>query len=901
MMRVHRRRSRLFTLLALVGLLLASLPGGSTQAADNRAVSAARSPQVTVQATGAVRVDFTIDGYVTSVGQDMYVSGSVAELGSWDATRAVKLTWIDSDTWSGFVDFSASAGLAIQYKFIVRQGTTTTWESIANRSFTVPSAGSTSVNNVWNVAATTPPLPPLGAHIVTGGVKFTLFSQNATRVQLSIFSTPTSGTPTSSHLLTKDAATNVWSVTVPNIGAGTYYGYRLWGPNWQYMTGWQPGTAKASDTGFRSHVDTAGNRFNPNKLLTDPHTRAVTGEVTRVTSSTGMHYSNAYLGGNDTYAFVDSAAHAPKSIVIDPTFDWTGDVKPNKAMKDSVIYEVHLRGFTRNDTAMTASMRGTYSGFSAKAAHLKELGVTAVELLPVHEYPQFDDPITSQGATADRVNYWGYMTSQFFAPNREYLCSDMSACSYTTGQQVSAFKQMVKALHGQGIEVWMDVVFNHTAEGGLRGDNSVKYYNLRGIDNQNYYTLGDNKATYIDTTGVGNNVNGSRAAARRLILDSLKYWIDEAHVDGFRFDLAYELGREGNDGRDFNSNAQLLRDIAALGKTRNVKMVAEAWDTQGYGVGQFPNGWYEWNGKMRDTTRKFVKSDADQVARLGTAITANEVGFATPPESVNFVTAHDGFTLNDLVSYNTKQNGVGACNPSGADPNSGSDMNDSWDSGGDETLRRRQIRNFATQLMVDQGVPMIVAGDEFRQTQNGNNNAYMADNSCGWLNWGNKTTHAGTFQFFRKLIAFRKAHPALRRNVRFSETDSDGDGYRDLKWHGVQPDLPDWTSTSRTLAFLLDGSAVETKGSADAPDIYVAHNAYWGDLTFTLPTAPNGKQWYILADTASWGESYGNTYYDPAISDWNLQRLPKVPGNTYGVQSRSTIILLARPSTAAIP
>ena len=900
-MRSYGRRRRLFALLALIGLLLASVPGVATHAAETQSPVAAPQQQATIQAAGAVRVDFTVDGIVTSLGQDVYISGSVAELGSWNVANAVKLTWIDSDTWSGWVDFSASAGQAIQYKFIVRQGGTTTWESIANRSYTVPSAGSTSVNNVWNQAATGTPLPPLGSHIVTGGVKFTLFSQHATRVELSIFSSATASTASSKHLLTKDTATNVWSVTVPSIGAGTFYGYRLWGPNWQYVSGWTPGTPKTGNTGFITHVDAAGNRFNPNKLLTDPYARAVSGEVARVTVGGQTHYASSYLGGNDSYGFVDSAPHAPKSIVVDPAFDWTGEAKPSIPMKDSVIYEVHLRGFTRNDTSMTTTLRGTYGGFAAKAAHLKELGVTAVELLPVHEFPQFDDPIASQGATADRVSYWGYITTQFFAPNREYLCSDMSACTQTSGQQVAAFKQMVKALHAEGIEVWLDVVFNHTAELGVQSDGGVKYFNLRGIDNQNYYTLDDNKALYWESTGVGNNVNASRAAARRMIIDSLKYWTDEMHVDGFRFDLAYELGREGNDGRDFNSNAQTLRDIAALGKTRGVKMVAEAWDTKGYGVGQFPDGWYEWNGKMRDTTRRFVKSDADQVGKLGTAITSNEIGFGAPPESVNFVTAHDGFTLNDLVSYNTKQNGVGACNPTGADPNSGSNDNDSWDSGGDDTLRRRQIRNFATHLMVDQGVPMFVAGDEFRQTQNGNNNAYMADNSCGWLNWTNKTTHAGTFQFFRKLIAFRKAHPALRRSVRFDETDGDGDGYRDLTWHGVTPDTPDWSTSSRTLAFLLDGSAAETNGSADAPDIYVAHNGYWTDLSFQLPTAPNGKQWYVLANTASTAESYGNIYYNPAITDWNQQQLLKVTTTSYNVQARSSIILVARPNGAAVP
>ena len=857
---------------------------------------------VPVGTTATVPVTFTVDGFVTVPGQDLYVVGSAPELGNWDAAQAVPLTWIDNDTWSGPVTFASSKGQAVQYKYIVRQGASTTWESIGNRSYSVPSSGSGSVHNIWNQAGTVGggAAPALGANLVSGGVQFNLFSQNATRVQLSIYSSASATTPSSTHLLTKDASTNVWSATVSGAGVGTLYGYRVWGPNWEYMSGWTPGTAKASDTGFHAHADASGNRFNPNKLLTDPYARAVTGEVARVTSGGQTHYSDAYIGGTDSYAFVDSGPVAPKSIVVDPSFDWSGDVKPNTSMKDSVIYEVHLRGFTRGDTTIDASIRGTYDGFAAKAAHLKELGVTAVELLPTHEYPQFDDPIASQGATADRANYWGYMTSQFFAPNREYLCPDVTACSYTAGQQVREFKEMVKALHAQGIEVWMDVVFNHTAEGG--SDNGkVKYLNLRGIDNQSYYTLDDDRTAYWESTGVGNNLNGSRAPARQLVLDSLKYWIDEMHVDGFRFDLAYELGREGSDGRTFNGNAQLLRDIAALGSARDVKMIAEAWDTKGYGVGQFPDGWSEWNGKMRDTTRRFVRSDADQAGKLATAISSNEIGFATPPESVNFVTAHDGFTLNDLVSYNAKQNGVGACNPTGADPNSGSNDNDSWDSGGDDTLRRRQIRNFAVQLMTDQGAPMIVAGDEFRQTQNGNNNAYMADNSCGWLNWQNKIDHAGTYQFFRKMIALRKAHPALRRGVRFDETDGDVDGYKDLTWHGVTPDAPDWSVSSRTLAFLLDGSAGETGAGGDAPDLYVAHNGYWQDLSFTLPTAPNGKKWYVVVNTASTAESAGNIYYNPTITDWNLQPLPKLTGSSFSVQARSTIVLVARPDGAATP
>ena len=736
---------------------------------------------------------------------------------------------------------------------------------------------------------------PLGATIVGGSVQFALFSQNATRVEVWTFSTPTSSTPIARTALTKTDTTNhIWTVTISGLGAGTLYGYRVWGPNWPYNAAWTAG----SNVGFISHVDSSGNRFNPNKLLTDPYAKAVTGEPVRVADGSGnLHYSTAILGGTNTYAFVDSAGAMPKSIVVSDTYSWGAETKPNVAMKDSVVIETHLRGQTKNDTSVSASLRGTYDGLAAKASYFKTLGATAVELLPVHEYAQWDDPVG--GATADRANLWGYMTTQFFAPNREYLCSDFSSCTITNGSQVTEFKDLVKALHAQGVEVWLDVVFNHTFEGGACGGNPVRYLNLRGIDNAVYYTLADDKSCYWDSTGTGNNLNASRPAVRKLILDSLTYWIDQMHVDGFRFDLAYELGREGSDGRTFNPSAATLVQIAQLGSTKGVKMVAEAWDTAGYGVGQFPAGWSEWNGLYRDNLRKYMKGDNAQVGNLGASVTATYSGFGSPQESVNFVTAHDGFTLNDLVTYNTKQNGVGACNPTGADPNSGSDTNDSWDSGGDENLRRRQIRNFTAGLLFHHGVPMIVAGDEFRRTQSGNNNAYMAENACGYVDWQKKTDNPKAYDFFRKLAGFRKAHPGLRRTVATSGTDHDGDGYKDIGWHGTSPDTPDWSSTSHTLAWLLDGSWQETGGGADAPDLYVASNAYWTNLNFTIPTAPGGKCWWLLSDTADWAEGTGNVYYDPAITVWDNQPMLKLNSSTYGVQARSTLALLARPCGAA--
>jgi isoamylase len=737
---------------------------------------------------------------------------------------------------------------------------------------------------------------PLGATLVSGGVQFAIYSQNATRIEVWIFAHPGDASPASRTALTQTDTTNhIWTATASGAGAGTLYGYRVWGPNWTYDPTWTAGSNK----GFGSHVDGSGNRFNPNKLLTDPYAKAVTGEPARVADGSGnYHYSTAILGGTDTYAFVDDAAASPKSIVVDDsTFDWTGNVKPNVAMKDEVAYEVHLRGFTKSDTSLATTIRGTYDGFKAKASYFKTLGVTAVELLPIHEYPQYDDGVG--GSTVDRINYWGYMTTQFFAPNREYLCPDMTSCTYTAAEQVNAFKGLVKAFHAQGIEVWLDVVYNHTWEGGACGGNPVRYINLRGIDNQSYYTLADDKSCYWDSTGTGNNLNASRTPVRNLILDSLTYWSDKMGVDGFRFDLAYELGREGSDGRVYNGGAQTLLSIASLAATKGVKIVAEAWDTGATGVGTFPNGWSEWNGNWRDNVRQFMKGDNGQVSNLGASITATWSGFGSPQESVNFATAHDGFTLNDLVAYNTKQNGVGTCNPTGADASSGSDTNNSWDSGGDEVLRRRQIRNFATHLMVDHGVPMLIVGDEFRRTQYGNNNGYMADYAnCAWVNWQNQVDNAKTYDYFRKLIAFRKAHPGLRRSTAVTGTDHDGDGYKDLAWHGTTPDAPDWSSTSHALAFLMDGSAAETGGSADAPDIYVAYNQYWGNLTFTLPTAPNGKCWWLLADTGDWAEGTGNVYYDPTVSAWNSQPLPKVNGTTYGVQARSSLVLLARPCSA---
>lgn len=726
-----------------------------------------------------------------------------------------------------------------------------------------------------------------------GGYRFRVFSAHATRLELWTFAAAGEAVPTSTHAMSK-VDDRHWQLDLPDAQVGLLYGLRAWGPNWPYDPAWTPGTS----AGLVAHVDGEGNRFNPNKLLMDPAARALTGETGRFVDGNGQErYDPAVLGGTDAFAFVDSAPAMPRSVVVDATFDWSGDAAPGTAREDSLVYEVHLRGFTKAHPDVPTELRGTYDGFARNVAHLKRLGVTAVELLPIHEHNAFDDPV---GTPEDRRNYWGYMTLGFFAPNRDYLCTERMSCAGAWGEEVRAFKRLVRALHAEGIEVWLDVVYNHTGEGGGTATSPVRYHSFRGLDNAGYYTLADDPRYYWESTGTGNNLNASSEGVRELVLESLRYWIEDMHVDGFRFDLAYTLGRVHDGGRTFDGGAPLLLDIAALGHRTGTKMVAEAWDTGGYGVGSFPDGWMEWNGRWRDSVRRFVKSDGGEAGAMGSVVTASHDGFATPDESVGFVTAHDGFTLNDLVSYDHKQNGVGPCNPTGADPNSGSNDDDSWSTSSDEGLRRQQLRNFFAQLFLQQGVPMLLGGDERRRTQHGNNNGYMADNACGWQDWSASAEADRMQAFVEGISALRAAHPGLGRARRIEGTDHDSDGYADLAWHGVEPDQPDFSESSRALAYLIDGSAGETGRAVDGPDLYVAMNAHWESHDFRLPTPAGGACWDLVLDTASWAEGQGNIWFQ-AGSDWSAQRLPSIDGDRYGVNPRSTVVLVARDCAAPTP
>ena len=739
-------------------------------------------------------------------------------------------------------------------------------------------------------------LDPLLQRVVTpaegaesGGAHIEVFSAHATRIELWCFDKAADERPTARHVMTR-GPNDVWTVDVAGMGHGALYGLRAWGPNWPYDDAWTPGSA----AGFVRHVDAQGHRFNPNKLLLDPYARATTGDIRRVHNpQTGVwDYAPSVLGGTDEVAFLDSAGAMPKSVWVQDSFHWGADRAPSTPAHESVVYEVHLRGFTRADGTLPQDLRGTYDGFAERAGYLRDLGVTAVELLPVHEFLQYSSPLA--GDVRPRTNYWGYMTHGFFAPNYEYQCADMDNCARAPGSEVAAFKRMVKALHAAGIEVWLDVVYNHTAEGGACPGTPLPYLSFRGLDDTSYYTQADAPGCYWDSTGTGNNLNAANPAVRRLIMDSLRYWIGEMRVDGFRFDLAYTLGRVGRGGRDFDAQAPLLREIAELGRSRGVKMVAEAWDTQGYGVGQFPDGWMEWNGLWRDNVRRFIKSEPAEVGGLGASASASHSGLP-PAESINFVTAHDGFTMADLVAYNRSANAQGPCNPLGLDPGSGASDNDSWDHDGDELLQRQQLRNLMAQLSTHQGVPMLVAGDEMRRTQFGNNNAYMADNACGWLNWQDLTTHQGHFEFTRAALDMRATHPALGRPFALSGQDHDADGQPDLAWHGVWPDWPDWSPSSRSLAFTLDGSRQETGATFDAPDLYVAFNAYWRGLNFRLPNPPVNQCWFLVMDTAQWAEPSGNVWGHGQA--WSQKALFPVQRDYY-VAARSSLVLAARPCDA---
>jgi len=690
---------------------------------------------------------------------------------------------------------------------------------------------------------------PLGATWDGQGVNFALFSQNATGVELCLFERPDA--PRERERIPMPEQTdNVWHIYLPGVQPGQVYGYRVYGP----------------------YDPEQGHRFTPAKLLVDPYAKAITGKLTYHPAVYGYVVGNQYE--DLTPDTRDSAPYMPRSVVIDPAFDWDNDQPPATPLAKSIIYELHVKGFTKLHPEVPKELRGTYAGLAAPPVidYLKSLGVTAVELLPVHHH--IDERfLVDQG----KVNYWGYNTLGFFAPDTRYSSSG------SLGGQVREFKAMVKTLHAAGIEVILDVVYNHTAEAGRLGPT----LSFRGIDNLVYYRqmLGHLRE-YIDYTGCGNSLSMLHPRPLQLIMDSLRYWVQEMHVDGFRFDLAATLARGLHADARLSTFFDMIHQDPVLSQ---VKLIAEPWDIGpgGYQVGNFPVLWAEWNGKYRDTVRRYWKGDESQVAELAYRLTGSSDLYKhngrRPYASINFIAAHDGFTLRDLVSYNHKHNEA-----NGEENRDGESHNNSWNHGVEgptddpqiNALRARQQRNLMATLLLSQGVPMILAGDERLRTQNGNNNAWCQDNPTSWVDWSPKKRSIDFLRFTRMMIALRKAHVVLHRRTFFA---TDRAGLPAILWHGVQPLQPDFSFDSHAIAFALDGRRSDRPNVVDR-DFYVALNAYKSPLDFTIPAAPSGRRWRRVVDTAL-----------PSPEDIvEEDRGPLVPVlGQYSVEAHSMIVLVS--------
>jgi isoamylase len=676
---------------------------------------------------------------------------------------------------------------------------------------------------------------PLGASMRRGGVNFSVYSRNATGVELLFFDGEDDSRP--SRVVRLDPVVNrsyhYWHVFVPGVKAGQIYGYRVDGP-------FDP---------------PRGMRFDPDKVLLDPYGRGV---------AVPKGYDRAAAGRKG-----DTAVTAMKSVVVDPrAYDWEGDMPLKRSASRTVVYEMHVAGFTRNpNSGVSPGKRGTYAGLIEKIPYLQKLGITAVELLPVFQFDSRDCP-------PGKVNYWGYAPVSYFAPHQEY-----SARRDPLGA-VDEFRDMIKALHRAGIEVILDVVFNHTAEGNHDGPTLC----FRGLENEAYYILERDKRFYANYTGCGNTLDANNPIVRRMIIDSLHHWVTEMHVDGFRFDLASILTRDEQGIPQ--ANPAVLWDIETSPVLAGTKLIAEAWDAAGlYQVGSFVGDiWKEWNGRFRDDTRGFFRGEEGSIARFADRLIGSPEIFGheerEPEQSVNFVTCHDGFTLNDLVSYDRKHNEA-----NGEDNRDGSDDNKSWNCGVEgptndpaiEALRNRQVKNFLAVTLLSIGMPMVLMGDEVRRTQQGNNNAYCQDNELGWFDWSLVEKHADMLRFAQLLIE--------RRRLRAAEYEKQGLTLNQMlrkakcSWHGTKLNQPDWSDLSHSVAFtaeLLQEGLV----------LHLILNAFWEPLEFELPQLSEGRNdpWRRWIDTAL------ETPND--IVPW--KSAPPVTGFIYRSEPRSVVVLFTR-------
>ncbi len=664
---------------------------------------------------------------------------------------------------------------------------------------------------------------PLGATPTSHGTNFALYSENATAVHVCFFDEKGNQTDCE-HLRERTAF--VWHGLIRGIKPGQRYGFRVEGP-------WEP---------------EKGQRFNSAKLLVDPYAKALTGEV----DWKGPIFPyDVTAGDSRKMDKQDSAPAVPKAIVIESRFDWGDDCTPQTPIADSIIYEVNVRGFSIKNPDVPQKLRGTYGGLAHESSiqYLKKLGVTAVELLPVHHF-------IDEGNLADKGmrNYWGYNTLGYFAPMSRYSSSG------SEGEQVAEFKGMVKRLHQEGIEVILDVVYNHTCEGNQMGP----MLSWKGIDNLTYYrTVPDNQEFYMDYTGTGNTLNMYNPQVLKLVMDSLRYWVTDMHVDGFRFDLASTLARELHDVNKLSAFFDTIHQDPTIA---DVKLIAEPWDVGegGYQVGNFPVLWAEWNGKYRDTVRRFWKGDSGQLSDFAYRITGSSDLYQgegrTPAASINFITAHDGFTLCDLVSYNDKHNEA-----NGDDNKDGAENNDSWNMGVEgptddpnvNAMRERQMRNFLTTLMMSQGVPMLAGGDEFARSQNGNNNGYCQDNELTWYDWNFDEPRKRLLEFTAKLIKLRKDHPNLHRRRFFQDRKIRGSVVRDVAWYGTDGnEISDqvWNEPwSKSIGVMFNGrtlGVMDEDGEQVVDDSFlILVNAADTGVEYVLPEPPNKTPWRQLLDT----------------------------------------------------
>jgi isoamylase len=667
---------------------------------------------------------------------------------------------------------------------------------------------------------------PLGATWDGQGTNFALFSEGGTKVELCLFDSRDSKKE-SQQIELLERTDQVWHIYLEGVGPGQLYGYRVHGP-------YEPAN---------------GLRFNPNKVLLDPYAKAIGRTLEWDDDLFGYGVGNP----EEDLSFDerDSAPHAPLAAVVDNSFDWGGDAPPVHAWNRTLIYELHVKGFTRQHPGIPENLRGTYAALGSEAAisHLKNLGVTAVELMPIHHFAR-DRHLLEKGLT----NYWGYNTLAFLAPEPDYAAAE------DPSETLREFKQMVRSFHQAGIEVILDVVYNHTAEGNQMGPT----LSLRGIDNLAYYrTVADDKRFYMDYTGTGNTLNGQHPKVLQLIMDSLRYWVQEMHVDGFRFDLAPTLARALHEVDKLGAFFDIIHQDPVLSQ---VKLIAEPWDLGegGYQVGNFPIGWAEWNGKYRDCVRRFWKGDGGTMAEFATRIMGSsdlyEASGRRPYASINFITAHDGFTLNDLVSYNEKHNEA-----NGEDNNDGESHNNSWNCGaegptddaGINALREKQKRNFLATLLLSQGVPMIAHGDEISRTQQGNNNTYGQDSELSWVNWDLAPGQTELLEFTQRVARLWRENPVFQRRRFLQERAIRGENVQDILWldaGGGNMTDENWNAEHvASLGLYLVGHAmadVDENGERVVGDSFLLlFNASVNSFPFVLPEPPDGFHWKRELDT----------------------------------------------------